>query len=242
MSETAIETLEAQLREQPRTWLITGVAGFIGSHLAEHLLKLGQTVIGIDNFDTGKPENIDTIFDSTSPGVRFRVVEADIRNAKTVAQACAKADHVLHHAALASVPRTLEAPREAHAVNVEGSFNVFEAAREAGVRSVVFASSSAIYGDCAGEAETGAQREPTIGRSLSPYAAHKRIGELMGQSMTRSFGLSFVALRYFNIVGPRQDPAGAYAAVIPKWVDILARAEQPVVFGDGHQTRQARLG
>ena len=234
---STIETVEATLRDDPRTWLVTGVAGFIGSHLAEQLLKLGQTVIGVDNFDTGKPEHIDTIFDAASPGIRFRVIEADIRNAKAITEACAKADHVLHHAAVASVPRTLENPREAHAVNVEGTFNVLEAARQAEVRSVVFASSSAIYGDCPGEPETGAQLEGRVGRPLSPYAAHKRIGEIMGQSMTRSFGIPFVALRYFNIVGSRQDPAGAYAAVIPKWVDILARAEQPLVFGDGHQTR-----
>jgi len=241
---TAIESVEAELRQSPRTWLITGVAGFIGSHLAEQLLTLGQTVVGIDNFSTGKPENVDATVDAasargaTSPGTRFRVIEADIRDAKAVAEACAaKVDHVLHHAAVASVPKTLAAPREAHAVNVEGSFNLFEAAREAGVRSVVFASSSAVYGDCPGAPETGAQREPTIGRPLSPYAAHKHIGEILGQAMARSFDLSFVALRYFNIVGPRQDPAGAYAAVIPRWVDILARAEQPIVFGDGLQTR-----
>lgn len=238
-----IKRVEANLREQPRTWLITGVAGFIGSHLAEQLLALGQQVIGIDNFDTGKAENIDAIVDgaiakgSADAGTRLRVIETDVRNYAALERACEGVDHVLHHAAVASVPRTLSEPRDSHAVNVEGSFNVFEVARAAGVRSVVFASSSAVYGDCPGDPETGAQREQRIGRSLSPYATHKHIGEQLGQTMTRSFGLSFVGLRYFNIVGPRQDPAGAYAAVIPKWVALLAKGEQPAVFGDGLQTR-----
>ena len=244
MAETpTIDTVEAMLREQPRTWLVTGVAGFIGSHLAEHLLSLGQIVVGLDNFDTGKAENVDAIVDGAIrrgvavAGTRLRVFEADVRDYGAVSKACEGVDHILHHAAIASVPRTISDPREAHAVNVEGSFNVFEAGRAAGVRSVVLASSSAVYGDFPGAPETGAQREGELGRPLSPYAAHKHIGEIMGQAITRSFGLPFAALRYFNIVGPRQDPAGAYAAVIPKWVAQLAEGERPVVFGDGAHTR-----
>lgn len=234
MPGSTIDGVEAQLRERPRTWLITGVAGFIGSHLAEHLLALGQDVVGLDNFSTGTHANVEVL---NQADARLRVLELDVRDFDGVRDACAGVDHVLHHAAVASVPRTIAEPVEAHTVNVDGSFHVFEAARLAGCRSVVHASSSAVYGDCPGAPETGAQVEARIGRPLSPYAAHKRVAEILGQAITRSFGLPITALRYFNIVGARQDPSGAYAAVIPKWSALLAKGEQPAIFGDGLQTR-----
>ncbi|NVB37088.1 NAD-dependent epimerase/dehydratase family protein [Pseudenhygromyxa sp. WMMC2535] len=239
-----MDTVHHTLRAEPRTWLVTGAAGFIGSHLCEHLLALGQRVIGLDNFDTGKRENLDAaIRGAQARGAedaagRFELVEADVRDAGACAAACATAEHVLHQAAVASVPRTLAEPGLAHAVNVDGVFNLLEAARLGGrVRSFVQASSSAVYGDCPGEAETGAQREAVIGRPLSPYAGQKRIAEVLAQTWTRTHGLPTASLRYFNIVGPRQDPNGAYAAVIPKWVATFAAGEQPKIFGDGQTSR-----
>ncbi|MFO7566963.1 MAG: NAD-dependent epimerase/dehydratase family protein [Enhygromyxa sp.] len=238
-----IEIVERQLRVEQRTWLVTGAGGFIGSHLCEHLLVLNQQVVAIDNFDTGTHENIDALVAAAvargaeDADERLDVHELDIRDAERLAELCEGVDHVLHHAAIASVPRTLAEPVDSHAVNVDGTFHLLEAARAVGVRSFVHASSSAVYGDCVGDPETGAQREDRIGRPLSPYAAHKRIAEILGQSATRSFGLPVAALRYFNIVGSRQDPKGAYAAVIPKWAAQLAVGEQPVIFGDGLNTR-----
>ena len=243
MSARPIEAVEAQLRASPRRWLVTGIAGFIGSHLAEHLLVLGQDVVGLDNFATGTHANIEALVRrATERGAaraddRLFVIEADVRDFDGVLGACAGVDHVLHHAALASVPRTIAEPIEAHTINVDGSFHVFEAARRAGARSVVHASSSAVYGDCPGQPDTGAQLEQNIGRPLSPYAAHKHVAEILGRATTHTFGLPIVALRYFNIVGARQDPNGAYAAVIPKWSALLAKGEQPAIFGDGHNTR-----
>jgi UDP-N-acetylglucosamine 4-epimerase len=243
MVQRPIEAVEAQLRASPRRWLITGVAGFIGSHLAEHLLVLGQDVIGLDNFATGTSANIEALVRRASmrgaaqADDRLFVVEADVRDFDGVLGACEGVDHVLHHAAIASVPRTIAEPIETHTVNVDGAFHVFEAARRADVRSVVHASSSAVYGDHPGVPDTGAQLEQHIGRPLSPYAAHKHIAEILGRVTTRTFGLPVVGLRYFNIVGARQDPNGAYAAVIPKWTALLAKGEQPAIFGDGHNTR-----
>lgn len=251
MSKLAIEAVEVQLRATPRKWLVTGAAGFIGSHLVEQLLVLGQHVVGLDNFSTGTHANIEALVrGAVARGAgdaddRLSLVEADVREFDAVLDACEGVEHVLHHAAIASVPRTIAEPTEGFTVNVDGSFNVLEAARQAGVRSVVHASSSAVYGDCPGEPGTGAQHEATIGRPLSPYAAHKHVAEILGQATNQTFGrtlgrtsgLSVVALRYFNIVGARQDPAGAYAAVIPRWVTLLAKGEQPVIFGDGHNTR-----
>jgi UDP-N-acetylglucosamine 4-epimerase len=240
---SAIESLEAELRANPRTWLITGVAGFIGSHLAEHLLLLGQRVVGLDNFDTGTPDNLDAMLaavEAKGAGdarARFGFHERDIRDLSACTAACEGVDHVLHEAAVASVPRTLAEPELAQAVNVGGTFNVLEAARRTRARSVVLASSSAVYGDRPGEGPEGLQVEGLIGRPLSPYAAHKRMAELQAQASTRSFGLPTASLRYFNVVGARQDPEGAYAAVIPKWVDRLAHGDRPLIFGDGQTTR-----
>jgi UDP-N-acetylglucosamine 4-epimerase len=239
----AIEIVERQLQADQRTWMVTGAGGFIGSHLCEQLLVLNQRVIAIDNFSTGTHDNITALVDAAvTRGAKHAdehldVHELDLRDAERVAELCEGVDHVLHQAAVASVPRTIAEPVESHAVNVDGTFHVLEGARAAKVRSVVLASSSAVYGDCPGEPETGAQREEQIGRPLSPYAAHKHIAEILGQSYTRAFGLPVAALRYFNIVGARQDPNGAYAAVIPKWAALLAKGEQPVIFGDGLNTR-----
>lgn len=238
-----IEIVERQLRVDQRTWLVTGAGGFIGSHLCEHLLVLNQRVVAVDNFDTGSHDNIAALVDAAvargaeDADDRLTVHELDIRDADGITEACEGVDHVLHHAAIASVPRTLAEPVDSHAVNVDGTFHLLEAARATKVRSFVHASSSAVYGDCPGETETGAQREDRIGRPLSPYAAHKHIAEILGQSVARSFGLPVAALRYFNILGARQDPNGAYAAVIPKWATLLAQGEQPVIFGDGLNTR-----
>ncbi|MFV8750304.1 NAD-dependent epimerase/dehydratase family protein [Nannocystaceae bacterium ST9] len=240
---SAIEALELELRARPRTWLITGVAGFIGSHLAEHLLVLGQRVVGIDDFDTGTPDNLEALLvaaearGASEARARFGFHERDVRELAACLASCEGVDHVLHEAAIASVPRTIAEPELAQAVNVGGTFNVLEAARRSGVRSVVLASSSAVYGDRPGEGPEGLQVEALIGRPLSPYAAHKRIGEIQAQAWTRSFGLATACLRYFNIVGARQDPEGAYAAVIPKWVAALAAGERPQIFGDGQTTR-----
>ncbi|MCA9700298.1 MAG: NAD-dependent epimerase/dehydratase family protein [Myxococcales bacterium] len=245
------DAVREQLRAQPRTWLITGVAGFIGSHLGEHLLALGQRVVGLDNFDTGKQENLDALVRGAderaatagwahagTAGARFEFRRADVRDLAACVAACAGVDHVLHQAAVASVPRTLAEPEVAHAVNVDGAFHLLEAARRAGsVRSLVHASSSAVYGDYPGAPESGAQIEEHISRPLSPYAGQKRMAEILGQTWTRTHGLATAGLRYFNIVGPRQDPNGAYAAVIPKWVDTFARGEQPLIFGDGETSR-----
>lgn len=239
----AIEQVEAALRAAPRTWLITGVAGFIGSHLAEQLLVLGQRVVGLDNFDTGTPDNLDALLAAASERSgadvrgRFEFHERDIRDLDACVRACEGVDHVLHEAAVASVPRTIAEPELAQAVNVGGTFHVLEAARRQRVRSVVLASSSAVYGDRPGEGPEGLQLEHLIGRPLSPYAAHKRIGEIQAQAWSRSFGLPTACLRYFNIVGARQDPNGAYAAVIPKWVAALGAGERPTLFGDGETTR-----
>ena len=238
-----IHVVERQLQLDTRTWLVTGAAGFIGSHLCEHLLALGQRVVAVDNFDTGTPENIAALVDAAiargaeDADDRLDVHELDIRDVDGILEVCEGVDHILHHAAIASVPRTIEDPVEGHSVNVDGTFNLLEAARVAKVRSFVHASSSAVYGDYPGAPETGAQREDRIGRPLSPYGGHKHIAEILGQTYARSYELPVAALRYFNIVGARQDPEGAYAAVIPKWTAMLARGEQPVIFGDGLNTR-----
>lgn len=238
-----IELVEAELRSYPRRWLVTGIAGFIGSHVAEQLLALGQHVVGLDDFSSGNAANVEAaVRGAVERGAadaddRLQMIKGDVRDFDEIFYACEGVDHVLHHAAIASVPRTIAEPLDSYAVNVDGGFYVFEAARRAGVRSVVHASSSAVYGDHPGTPELGAQLEDRIGRPLSPYAAHKHIAEILGQSITRSFGLPIVALRYFNIVGARQDPNGAYAAVIPRWSALLAKGEQPAIFGDGSATR-----
>jgi UDP-N-acetylglucosamine 4-epimerase len=214
--------------------VVTGVAGFIGSNLLEDLLSLGQTVIGVDNFSTGHRANLDEVLRDRAAGTsRFRLVEGDIRNLETCRAACEGADYVLHHAALGSVPWSMDDPLRTNAVNVDGFVNMLVAAKDAGVRRFVYASSSAVYGDT----PAYPQIEHTLGRPLSPYAASKSANETYAVAFQMSYGLQTVGLRYFNVFGRRQDPAGAYAAVIPRWIATLLRGERCRIFGDGETTR-----
>jgi UDP-N-acetylglucosamine 4-epimerase len=223
------------LRAEPRCFVVTGAAGFIGSHLTERLLGLGQRVVGLDNFATGTRDNLSEILRSLSAEkrARFRFIEGDIRSPRTCADAVRGAHVVLHQAALASVPRSMKDPLSTHCTNVDGFVNVLLAAHAAGVRRVVYASSSSVYGDDAAQPKT----EARIGRPLSPYAATKLIDEVYAGTFQRTHGIRSVGLRYFNVFGPRQDPDGPYAAVIPRWVGNLLNGQPCVVFGDGSASR-----
>ena len=216
-------------------WLVTGGAGFIGSHLVEALLGRGDAVVVLDDMSSGKPANLDAVASAVGAEAwsGFSLIEDDIRDAPVVAQAVDGVDYVLHHAARGSVPESLEDPELYHAVNIDGTFNVFEAARRSEVRGVVFASSAAVYGDDPGQPK----QEDRIGVPLSPYALGKRVGEQYAALMAEAYELPIVCLRYFNVVGPRQDPAGQYAAVVPKWLECLAAGQRPVVYGDGETSR-----
>jgi len=226
--------LRESLASSPRVWVVTGVAGFIGSNLLEDLLALGQTVIGVDNFSTGHRANIDDVLSvPVEHRARFRMVEGDIRDLEVCRTACEGADYVLHHAALGSVPWSMDDPLRTNAVNVDGFVNMLVAAKDAGVRRFVYASSSAVYGDT----PAYPQFEHTVGRPLSPYAASKSANETYALAFQMSYGLQTIGLRYFNVFGRRQDPAGAYAAVIPRWISALLRGERCRIFGDGETTR-----
>jgi UDP-N-acetylglucosamine/UDP-N-acetylgalactosamine 4-epimerase len=223
-----------QLAANPKRWLITGVAGFIGSNLLDALLGLGQEVVGLDDFSTGYRSNIEDVLASRPEAVdRFTLIEGDIRDVESCETACRDVDYVLHQAALASVPRSIDDPATAHSVNVDGFFNILLAARKAGVERFVYASSSAVYGDAAQQPQT----ENHTGRPLSPYAANKAINETYANAFQMTYGLETIGLRYYNIFGPRQDPDGAYAAVIPRWIANLLRDEPCVIYGDGETTR-----
>jgi len=223
-----------ELEENPRTWLVTGVAGFIGSNILEHLLAIGQRVVGLDNFATGSQANIDEVLalPSSARG-EFRFILGDIRDLSACRNAVSGVDYVLHHAALGSVPLSLDDPAETNSVNVDGFINVLVAARDARVKRVVYASTCAIYGDCAAMplAETSA------GSMLSPYAVSKMANELYAAVFQRAYELPTIGIRYFNIFGPRQDPNGAYAAVIPRWIDKLLCGENCEINGDGKTSR-----
>jgi UDP-N-acetylglucosamine 4-epimerase len=223
------------LEAKPRRWLVTGGAGFIGSHLVEWLLAHGQRVRVLDDFSTGSRANLDDV--RTRVGekawARCDVIEGDIRDAATCRSAALGQELVLHQAALGSVPRSIEKPAETHAVNVDGTVNVLLAAREAGVKQLVFASSSSVYGDDVSDTK----QEHRIGRPLSPYALGKRVNEMCAETWHRVFGLRTVGLRYFNVVGPRQSPTGPYAAVVPRWIAAFANGRRPVIFGDGATSR-----
>jgi len=227
--------LADRLRQHPQTWLVTGCAGFIGSNLIEALLTLGQHVTGLDNFATGYQKNLDDVRDKVGAEnwVRFRFIEGDIRDAATCADAVQGAAYVLHHAALGSVPWSLADPITSDAVNVAGTLNLLVAARDAGVKSFVYATSSAVYGD----AQALPQTEDHIGNALSPYAVTKHANELYAGVFARAYDLGCTGLRYFNIFGARQDPNGAYAAVIPRWVDAMVRGQPVTINGDGETTR-----
>lgn len=223
-----------QLVSTPKRWLVTGAAGFIGSNIVEALLDLGQFVVGLDNFSTGHRSNVDEVL-SARPldAKRFSLVEGDIRDVDCCRQACDGIDFVLHQAALASVPRSIDDPSAAHSVNVDGFFNILLAAKDAGVRRFVYASSSAVYGDSRAQP----QREEATGRALSPYAAQKFINECYASAFQLTYGIETVGLRYYNIFGPRQDPDGAYAAVIPRWVANIIDDRGCEIYGDGETTR-----
>ncbi len=222
------------IRGRPAKWLVTGAAGFIGSNLTQALLELDQRVIGLDNLSTGHRRNVDDVLGS--PGVsreRFSFLEGDIRDPEACREACRGVSYVLHQAALGSVPRSIENPAASHESNVDGFLNMLVAARDEGVQRFVFASSSSVYGDHPGlpkiEAETG--------QPLSPYAATKAVNELYADVFARTYGLESVGLRYFNVFGRRQDPNGAYAAVIPRWIGQLLAGEQCQIYGDGETSR-----
>lgn len=229
------DEVRGALRERPRTWLVTGCAGFIGSNLAEALLGLGQEVVGIDNFSTGHRRNLDDVRAGAGQQAasRFRFVEGDVRDLDTCRAACRGVDFVLHQAALGSVPRSIDDPVATNASNVDGFLNMLVAARDAGVERFVYAASSSTYGDN----PTLPKREDAIGRPLSPYAVSKYVNELYAGVFQRTYGLESVGLRYFNVFGRRQDPAGAYAAVIPRWIAALLRGEPCVINGDGDTSR-----
>jgi UDP-N-acetylglucosamine 4-epimerase len=225
----------ARLRTQPRKWLVTGCAGFIGSHLLATLLDLDQQVVGIDNFSTGDHRNLDACRDAVGPikWQHFTFLRGSVSELATCRAACTGVDAVLHQAGFVSVPASVEHPLECHETNVTGTLNLLAAAHEAGVKNFVYASSAAVYGDEA----TMPQREEFTGRPLSPYGASKAMGEQYAGLFARLHGVHCIGLRYFNVFGPRQDPEGGYAAVVPRWISTLAAGGQCVVNGDGNQTR-----
>jgi UDP-N-acetylglucosamine 4-epimerase len=232
---TNYTTLQTELKQNPRVWLITGAAGFIGSNLSEALLKLDQTVIGLDNFSTGKEHNLEEVRKAVTPKQRdnFKFIKGDIRVLADCQKACAGVDYVLHHAALGSVPLSVEDPLGCNENNVTGCLNMLLAARDQKVRRFVYASSSAVYGDC----EDTLKVEDRVGQSISPYAASKSANELYASVFSKIFGLGTVGLRYFNVFGPRQDPNGAYAAVLPRWVTAMITQQPVSINGDGSTSR-----
>ncbi|HEY8095794.1 MAG TPA: SDR family oxidoreductase, partial [Methylobacter sp.] len=216
-------------------WLITGVAGFIGSNLLETLLKNGQRVLGLDNFSTGHKSNLEEIRSAVTEEqwVNFRLIEGDIRDPKICNEACIGVDYVLHQAALGSVPRSLNDPVATNSVNIDGFLNMLVAARDAKVKRFVYAASSSTYGDHPGLPKV----EDVIGKPLSPYAVTKYVNELYAEVFALNYGFRSIGLRYFNVFGPRQDPNGAYAAVIPKWIASMIRNEPVYINGDGETSR-----
>lgn len=235
MTMTAYERLLERLPREPRTWLVTGVAGFIGSNLLETLLKLDQRVVGLDNFATGHQRNLDEVRGLVTPQqwARFTFHEGDIRDLAACRRACEGVDYVLHQAALGSVPRSLEDPIATNSVNIDGFLNMLVAARDAKVASFTYAASSSTYGDHPGLPKV----EDQIGKPLSPYAVTKYVNELYADVFARSYGFASIGLRYFNVFGRRQDPEGAYAAVIPKWTAAMIRGEDVFINGDGETSR-----
>lgn len=232
---SAYLALQQTLIQTPRTWLITGIAGFIGSNLLETLLKLNQQVVGLDNFSTGHQHNLDQVQQLVTPQQwsAFRMIKGDICALDTCRDACQGVDYVLHEAALGSVPRSIEDPLLTNASNINGFLNMLVAARDAGVKSFVYAASSSTYGDHPGLPKI----EDEIGSPLSPYAVTKYVNELYGDVFARCYGFTTIGLRYFNIFGQRQDPEGAYAAVIPKWVASMITNEPVYINGDGETSR-----
>ncbi|AMN49096.1 NAD-dependent epimerase/dehydratase family protein [Psychrobacter sp. P2G3] len=232
---TQYEQTTQTLANNPKQWLITGVAGFIGSNLLETLLKLDQTVVGLDNFATGHQKNLDEVQSlvSADQWQRFRFIEGDIRKVDDCHQACKGADYVLHQAALGSVPRSLADPIATNETNISGFLNMLVAARDAEVSSFTYAASSSTYGDHPALPKV----EDAIGKPLSPYAVTKYVNELYAEVFARSYGFESIGLRYFNVFGRRQDPDGAYAAVIPKWTAAMIENDDVYINGDGETSR-----
>lgn len=232
---THYQKVRAELAGTPAKWLVTGAAGFIGSNLTQTLLQLDQHVVGLDNFATGYRRNLKEIERDITPAQwkRFRFIEGDIRDANACRQACEGVDFVLHQAALGSVPRSIEDPITTNSVNIGGFVEMLAAARSAGVKRFVYAASSSTYGDHPGLPKV----EASIGRPLSPYAVTKLVNELYAEVFSSTYGFSSIGLRYFNIFGARQDPDGAYAAVIPKWIAAMIHNEPVQINGDGETSR-----
>ncbi|WP_306394913.1 SDR family oxidoreductase [Telluria beijingensis] len=230
-----LEDIERAMRQRPRKWLVTGCAGFIGSNLTEYLLRHDQAVVGLDNLSTGHWRNLEEVRDLVGPDGwrRFGFIQGDIRDTVACRHAMAGVDRVLHQAALGSVPRSIADPIATNEANVDGFLNLLVAARDAAVASFVYAASSSTYGDHPGLPKV----EAHIGRPLSPYAVSKYVNELYADVFARCYGFGTVGLRYFNVFGRRQDPAGAYAAVIPKWIGAMLAGDQVVINGDGQTSR-----
>ncbi|WP_111895845.1 NAD-dependent epimerase/dehydratase family protein [Acinetobacter sp. MB5] len=224
-----------QLQQQPKTWLITGVAGFIGSNLLEKLLLLGQRVVGLDNFSTGFQHNLDEVQATVSAKQwqNFKFIQGDICNLEDCQAACSGVDYVLHQAALGSVPRSIENPIATNASNISGFVNMLVAAKETQVKNFVYAASSSTYGDH----PALPKQEDIIGNPLSPYAVTKYVNELYASVFQRCYGFNSIGLRYFNIFGKRQTPDGAYAAVIPKWTAAMIQGDTVYINGDGSTSR-----
>lgn len=229
------QTVCEQLQQAPKTWLITGVAGFIGSNLLETLLKLNQNVVGLDNFATGHQHNLDEVQSLVKPEqwANFKFYKGDIRNLEDCQIACAGVDYVLHQAALGSVPRSIADPITTNAANITGFLNMLTAARDAEVKSFTYAASSSTYGDHPALPKV----EDNIGKPLSPYAVTKYVNELYAEVFARTYGFKTIGLRYFNVFGKRQDPNGAYAAVIPKWTAAMIAGDDVFINGDGETSR-----
>lgn len=229
------QTVCEQLKQNPKTWLVTGVAGFIGSNLLETLLKLDQTVVGLDNFATGHQYNLNEVQSlvSAEQWAKFSFIEGDIRELEDCQKACSGVDYVLHQAALGSVPRSIADPITTNAANITGFLNMLVAARDANVASFTYAASSSTYGDHPALPKV----EENIGKPLSPYAVTKYVNELYAEVFARTYGFKTIGLRYFNVFGKRQDPNGAYAAVIPKWTAAMIAGNEVFINGDGETSR-----
>jgi len=232
---TKYEQVKQLLLNQPGIWLVTGAAGFIGSNLVEALLGMNQRVVGLDNYATGSLKNLDEVRSLVGDNrwKKFVQIEGDIRDPEMCKRSCQGVDYVLHQAALGSVPRSIADPLASHESNVTGFVNMLTAARDNGIKRFVYASSSSVYGDHPALPKV----ETEIGNCLSPYAVTKRANELYAETFARCYGMETIGLRYFNVFGPRQDPNGAYAAVIPKWISAMINNEPVCINGDGETTR-----
>lgn len=232
---STFELLQQKLKAAPKTWLITGVAGFIGSNLLESLLNLDQRVVGLDNFSTGYQRNLDEVQSTVTPNqwARFFFINGDIRKLEDCRLACDGVDYILHQAALGSVPRSYEDPIATNSVNIDGFLNMLVAARDAQVESFTYAASSSTYGDHPDLPKV----EDRIGKPLSPYAVTKYVNELYAEVFSRCYGFHTIGLRYFNIFGRRQNPNGAYAAVIPRWIAEMISNKKICINGDGETSR-----